>query len=188
MNSEDNIGQRFRFKITVIGDGMVGKTTLIRRFTEGSFKKDYIKTLGAHISKHDKEIDDDTIRLIFWDIAGQEDFQFLRPQFLKNSRASIIVFSLEENDLGKKSFDHITDWHEIIKEYCGDIPIVLFANKADLVDGDDLDRSKFKEVTDNNGFHNYYVTSALTGEGVIEAFNDLINTLYKKFKELSTDL
>ena len=92
---------RFKFKITVIGDGRVGKTSLIRRFTKGSFQKDYIKTIGAQFSKYVEEIEGDHCELFFWDIAGQDEFHFLRPSFYKDSSAAIIVYSLEKNSLGK---------------------------------------------------------------------------------------
>ncbi|MFW9829992.1 MAG: GTP-binding protein, partial [Candidatus Thorarchaeota archaeon] len=89
------------FKITIIGDGGVGKTSLIRRFTESSFNKDYIKTIGAQFSVYNKQIENVNIRLLFWDIAGQDEFSFLKPSFFKNSNASIIVYSVEETKLGE---------------------------------------------------------------------------------------
>ena len=73
--------QEFGFKISIIGDGGVGKTSLIKKFTKGTFEKDYVKTIGAQFSRYDKEINGDIINLIFWDIAGQDDFDFLHPLF-----------------------------------------------------------------------------------------------------------
>jgi len=181
-------GRKFRFKITVIGDGRVGKTSLIKRFTQGSFQKDYVRTIGAQFSVFDKEIEGDKIRLLFWDIAGQDTFHFLRPRFFKNSRAAIIVYSLEPNKFGKESFEHIGIWHDDIKRYCGDVPIVIFCNKADLIDEKNLDTSKVEKLVKENNFLGYYITSAETGKGVIEAFNTLIENLYRKFKGLSTEL
>jgi Ras-related protein Rab-23 len=178
--------EEFGFKITVIGDGAVGKTSLIKKFTKGTFEKDYIKTIGAQFSRFDKKINDDIINLIFWDIAGQDDFGFLQPLFYKESKACIIVFSLEENELGKESFIHITGWYNELKKYCGDIPIVLFANKVDLVEEDDLETNKIQKIVDENNFLGYYLTSAKTGQGVIEAFDAIINELYYKFKALSS--
>ena len=177
--------ETFEFKISVIGDGAVGKTSLIKKFTEGSFEKDYIKTIGAQFSKYVKEINDDIINLVFWDIAGQEDFSFLQPLFYKGTRACIIVFSLEENDLGYESFAHVKNWYVQLTKHCGEIPVVLFANKVDLVDENELDRSQIKSLSDELNFLGYYITSAKTGQGVIEAFNAIIDELYKKFKDLS---
>ena len=180
--------RKFRFKVTVIGDGKVGKTSLIKKFTQGSFKKDYVKTIGAQFSVYDEQMKGDKIRLLFWDIAGQDTFHFLRPNFFKNSRAAIIVYSLEEDKFGKESFEHISTWHKDILKFCGDIPIVAFGNKVDLIDEDKIDNSKIQKLVDENNFLGYYVTSAKTGKGVIEAFNAIIETLYTKFKGLSAEL
>ncbi|GAH39614.1 unnamed protein product [marine sediment metagenome] len=181
-------GRKFRFKVTVIGDGRVGKTSLIKKFTQGSFKKDYVKTIGAQFSVYDKKIEEDKIRLLFWDIAGQDNFHFLRPNFFKNSRAAIIVYSLEENKFGKESFEHISIWYDDIVKFCGNIPIVIFGNKVDLVDEDKLDNNKLKDIMNNDNFLGHYLTSAKTGKGVIESFNAIIETLYSKFKSLSAEL
>ena len=181
-------GRRFRFKVTVIGDGRVGKSSLIKKFTQGSFKKDYVKTIGAQFSVYNKEIEGDKIRLLFWDIAGQDTFHFLRPSFFKNSKAAIIVYSLEDNKFVEESLKNISGWHEDIIKHCGDVPIVVFANKVDLVDDGSLDDSEIKEMVKENNFLGYYLTSAKTGKGVITAFNMIIDELYDKFKSLSVEL
>lgn len=174
----------FRFKITVVGDGGVGKTSLIQKFTNNTFKKEYIKTIGAQFSVFDKEIEEDKVKLLFWDIAGQDDFNFLRPAFFKNSQSAIIVYSLEENQLGEDSFEHIQNWVKDIYSYCGEIPVVVFANKADLVAEQKLNISKLAELVKKNNFLGYFTTSAKTGQGVIEAFNTIIDNLYLKYKDM----
>jgi len=123
-----NSENAFVFKITVIGDGAVGKTSLIKKYTQGSFQKDYIKTLGAQFSKYDEEIEGNNVKLFFWDIAGQAEFMFMRPTFYKGSKAAIIVFSHGEGE--EESYEHITSWHDDIKKFCGDLSIVLFGNKV----------------------------------------------------------
>lgn len=175
----------FKFKITVIGDGGVGKTSLIQKFTKGTFTKEYIKTIGAQFSVFDKEIEEDNVKLLFWDIAGQDDFNFLRPAFFNDSRAAIVVYSLEENQLGVDSFEHIKDWVKDIYSYCGEIPVVVFANKVDLIDGQRLNTSKVAELVKENNFLGYFITSARTEQGVIEAFSAIIDCLYLKFKDIS---
>ena len=178
--------EEFRFKIVIIGDGAVGKTSLIQKFTKGAFEKEYVKTIGAQFSKYNKEINGDMIRLIFWDIAGQDDFTFLHHLFYKETKAAIIVYSLEPTDLGDNSFIHIPKWYNELNKYCNEIPVVLFANKVDLVDKGNIDTSRIQELVKNYNFLNYYITSAKTGEGVIEAFNAIIEKLYFKYKNLSS--
>jgi small GTP-binding protein len=174
--------QEFGFKIVVIGDGGVGKTSLITKFTHGTFERDYIQTVGAQFSRYDIGIEGDLVNLIFWDIAGQDDFSFLNPFFYRGSMGCIIVFSLEENDLGEESFNHIEDWHNELNKYCSDIPIVLFANKVDLIEEDNLIEVKLQNITKKRKFLGDFLTSAKTGQGVHEAFNALIEKLYNKNK------
>jgi len=173
-------GKKLRYKITIIGDGRVGKTSLISKYTLGAFDTDYIETIGAQFSKYDKEIDGDNIRLLFWDIAGQDSFDFLRPSFYRESDAAIIVYSLEKNQLGSRSFKNITNWHREVKQFCGEIPIVLFANKIDLIDEDKIELSEIEQIASENEFLGYYITSAKTGKGVHKAFNAIIEKLYNK--------
>jgi len=175
-----NSGKKLRYKITVIGDGRVGKTSLISKYTLGAFDTDYVETIGAQFSKYDKEIDGDNIRLLFWDIAGQDSFDFLRPSFYRESDAAIIVYSLEENQLGRRSFKNLTNWHQEVRQFCGDIPIVLFANKIDLIGDDKIEHSEIKQIANENEFLGYYITSAKTGQGVHNAFNTIIKRLYNK--------
>jgi small GTP-binding protein len=182
-----NVSEKYRFKITVIGDGSVGKTSLIQKFTQDTFQKDYLKTVGAQFSEYRKEINNDKIRLLFWDIAGQTDFIFLRPTFYRASKAAIIVYSLEENDLGNRSFEHIVNWHEDLQKFCGDIPVILFANKVDLIEENDLDITKIQQIVASRNFFMYCITSAKTGQGVNEAFNILIQHLYDEHKTISTE-
>ena len=113
--------RKFRYKITVVGDVRVGKTSLITKYTLGTFETDYVETIGAQFSKYDKEIEGDHIRLLFWDIAGQRDFDFLRPSFYRDSNAAIVVYSLEENRLGQLSFKNIKIWKDDVKQFCGNI-------------------------------------------------------------------
>ena len=172
----------FVFKITVIGDGGVGKTSLIKKYTQGSFQKQYIKTLGAQFSKYDEKVNGDNCKLFFWDIAGQAEFSFMRPTFYKGSKAAIIVFSHAPAE--EKSFDHIVDWHEDIKKYCGEIPVIIFANKVDLINEVNIDDSEIQKIVKEHNFIGVYRTSAKNGKGVTEAFQKIIRVLHNNYKSL----
>ncbi len=174
----------YGFKITVIGDGGVGKTSLIKKYTQGSFQKEYIATLGTQFSKYEEEIDGEKIRLFLWDIAGQDSFQALRQRFYTGSSGAIIVFSHATEQT--HSYSHISKWVNDLKTHCGNIPIVLFGNKIDLVDDGELTSNPDLPTSDaiveqfakENRFVGYYKTSALTGQGVTDAFKALVRKLY----------
>ena len=173
---------KFVFKITVIGDGGVGKTSLIAKYTEGTFEEDYISTVGAQFSFYDEKVNGDECKLYFWDIAGQDEFEFLRADFHEESRAAIIVYSLEENEHGKESLNHINTWNEDLKKHCGDIPVIIFANKVDLVEEGKVDDTKVQSFVKEKNIIGIYRTSAKTGQGVTEAFQKIIRELHNKYK------
>ena len=171
------------FKVTVIGDGQVGKTSSIRRYTQASFQKQYIKTIGAQFSTYADKVDGLTCQLSLWDIAGQDDHFFLRPVFYKGTSCAIIVFSLEENEHGRESFKRVPIWQTEIRKFCGEIPIVLFGNKVDLVVENAIDDETVLKIVQKRGLLGYYKTSAKTGENVTEAFKAIINKLLPQDEE-----
>ncbi|MFX1385693.1 MAG: Rab family GTPase [Promethearchaeota archaeon] len=185
MNTDE---KGYGFKITVIGDGSVGKTSLIKRYTQGSFQKEYISTLGTQFSKYEEIIDGEKVELFLWDIAGQDSFQALRQRFYTGSSGAIIVFSHAPDQV--ESFTNVVKWLDDLKRHCGNIPIILFGNKVDLVDEgvlisnpniatSDVNVEQFAEY---NSFIGYYKTSALTGQGVTDAFKALVKKLYMRAK------
>jgi len=178
--AENEFSSDFIFKICVIGDPAAGKTSLITRFTQGSFNRDYIKTLGAQFSKFEKimEFNGKQIRarLFFWDIAGQSEFKFMRPTFYNGAKATIIVYDLTR----KETFDNIRTWIKDISQYCGKLPTVCFANKSDLINEAEYDNSEAKNLAKELEFMDYNMTSAKTGKHVQDAFNAIIDILVKK--------
>ncbi len=180
------VDKEYKFKITVVGDPAVGKTTLVKKYTTGSFQKDYISTLGAQFSNYDEKIEGKQVKLFIWDIAGQETFEVMRRKFYNGSSGAVIVFSHAPEEL--KSFNHNEKWFKELKKYCGDIPIALFGNKIDLINEIELGSNKNKvnsdinveKFTEDHNLMGYYKTSALTGQGVIEAFQKLVRELYFK--------
>jgi GTP-binding nuclear protein Ran len=180
-------GRGLVFKVILVGDGAVGKTSLIRRYTLGDFQKQYIQTLGAQFTNFKTYVNENPCDLIFWDIAGQEAYGKLRTNFYQGSSSAIIVFSQENNDHGKKSLEHVSKWYEDIKKNCGTIPIILFGNKIDLIDNTTLEQNKNKVeiLMKSYRFLGYYSTSALSGDGVVYAFDTLVKKLYELYKSFA---
>ncbi len=140
--------------------------------------------MGTQFSKYEEVIDGDKAELYIWDIAGQDSFQALRQRFYTGSSGAIIVFSHAPEQI--ESFNHVPRWLADIKKHCGGIPIVLFGNKVDLADDGELGSnpnlprsdSNVETMAKDNRFIGYYKTSALTGQGVTDAFKVLVRKLY----------
>jgi small GTP-binding protein len=157
---------------------------LIKKYTQGSFQKEYIATLGTQFSKYEEEIDGEKVTLFLWDIAGQDSFEALRQRFYTGSSGGIIVFSHAPDQI--ESYRCVNKWINDLQTHCGNIPIVLFGNKVDLVDDGELASNPNLPTSDaivdqfakQNKFVGYYKTSALTGQGVTDAFKALVRKLY----------
>lgn len=182
MSEEDSYANDFLFKVVLIGEGAVGKTSLIRQFTKGTFNKEYIKTLGAQFSRYDTVIEEDNVkaRLFFWDIAGQVSFSFMRQTFYQGSKAAIIVFDMSRPE----TVESVQTWYDDIAGFCGKIPTIVFANKSDLVDGESFDTTEIERLVAENEFLDWYMTSARTGKQIHDAFNHIIRYLVKKATEM----
>ncbi len=175
----------FGFKIIIIGDGGVGKTSLIKRYTTNTFEKDYISTLGMQFSRYEETVNGEMVELFLWDLAGQESFALLRDKFYKGSSGAIIVFSLAPEEL--ETYHNIDKWLSNITEACGRIPIILFGNKADLVDQNALASPSYatsdvhvEKFAQDHNIMKYFKTSALTSQGVKEGFQTLVFKLYQR--------
>jgi len=182
----NHLSDAFKFKIVIVGDSAVGKTSLIKRYTTDSFEKDYISTLGMQFSKYEENVAGDKVELFLWDLAGQETFSTLRGRFYTGSSGAIVVFSLSPEEI--ETYNHVAKWLSDIKEACGNIPTILFGNKADLVDQNALATSPnystsdvhVKKFAQDHKIIEYYKTSALTGQDVKEAFKALVFKLYQR--------
>ncbi len=150
-------------KVVVAGDGNVGKTSLIRRYTEDKFDISRVATIGVDFHTHTVDFPDGQIRLSIWDMAGQERFKIMRPGFYRGSRAAALVYDVTSPE----SLEHLVSWRKEILEAVPDQNFIVVGNKIDLdrVQNPDIAR-RFAE-----SIHAPYLeTSALTGEGVTEMF------------------
>jgi len=118
------------FKLVLVGDGGVGKTTLVKRHLTGEFEKKYIPTLGVEV--HPLPFDTNVGRLTFnvWDTAGQEKFGGLRDGYYIQGQCAIIMFDVTS----RITYKNVPNWHRDIVRVCENIPIVLVGNKVDVKD------------------------------------------------------
>ncbi|MCO5557111.1 hypothetical protein L7F22_010667 [Adiantum nelumboides] len=119
-------------KVIIVGNGGVGKTSLIRQFCKSHFLDDYKKTIGVDfLEKHIyvKSLQED-VKLMLWDTAGQEEFNSMTRSYYRGAKAAVLCFSTTD----RFSFESLESWKKKVEEQCGRIPMVLVQTKVDLLD------------------------------------------------------
>ena len=164
------------FKILTIGESGVGKTCVLRRFVENKFSKNHLATIGIDFKTKTLNIYNQEIKLKIWDTAGQERFRNITTQYYKGADGIVLVYDVTE----ESSYDKIRDWMEQILSNTtqDEIGLVLLGNKCDM---------EPRTVTEEMGNKmaeelkiSYFETSALTGQGIKEAFEKLTRDIMKK--------
>ncbi|KAH9578265.1 Small GTPase [Trypanosoma melophagium] len=122
----------YSIKVIVVGDGNVGKTSMLRRFVKGEFLSPYKRTIGAEFMEKNVFLrySNTTVKLMLWDTAGQEVFNSLTQAYYRGAAAAILAFSTVDKD----SFMNMPNWKKNVENVCGSIPMVLCQTKFDLVD------------------------------------------------------
>lgn len=117
-------------KVVIVGNGGVGKSSMIQRYCKGTFTKDYKKTIGVDFLERQIELDGEEVRLMLWDTAGQEEFDAITKAYYRGAQACVLAFSTTDRD----SFDAAHSWKLKVENECGEIPTVIVQNKIDLMD------------------------------------------------------
>ena len=166
--NSDNI-----FKILTIGEQAVGKTSILRRYVENKFMKHHLSTIGIDYLSKTIKIKGKEIKLKIWDTAGQERYRNITNQIYKGSDGIVLVFDVTNED----SFNQISEWMKQITENVSkdEISIILIGNKCDIQERI-VDQKKGEEMAESLGI-SYYETSALSGQGINEAFEGLVNLI-----------
>ena len=171
--------------ILAMGNSIVGKTALIQRFVTKEFVP-AISTLGAEfhmvnkkVKNNDEEVE---VKIKIWDSPGQERFQSLVLNALKNTQGIFLVFDISS----KLSFDDLQCWISLVAEAQDPktFPFIIIANKIDL----ELEGKRVVTKGEAQAFAYKYglplfETSAKSGQGVEEAFQTLIQKVYDRNKE-----
>lgn len=153
-------------KVVVAGDGNVGKTSLIRSYTEGKFEFSRVATIGVDFHTHTFERPDGQIKLSIWDMAGQDRFQFLRTGFYPGSRVAALVYDVT----APESLEHLARWRDEILQVVPGEKFIVVGNKIDLQRAQDAQAAR---LFANQIAAPYCETSARTGAGVEEFFKSL---------------
>ncbi len=167
--------EKVQKKILLLGDGAVGKTSLVHRFVEGVFNERYKATIGVDIfSKVVKTLTGE-VELQLWDLSGQAHFSAVRSKFYNKADGALLVFDLTN----KKTFENLESWLTETKNGVGsDIPMFILGNKMDLAD---LISVQDQEVSSFVNEHKWQwaKSSAKTGENVEGAFISIASVVMK---------
>lgn len=175
----------YTFKICVLGDGGVGKSTLVHRYTTGFFKEDIKLTMG--VSLHSKIIDIDGIKVMLqlWDFGGEERFKILAPHYFDSAIGGFFMFDITRYT----SLSNAREWLNVLKLDLGkmknDVILLLIGGKLDLNDKREVSRKQAEEVARELHFHEYIECSSKTGENVNDVFECLVRAILKKVIQVS---
>ena len=168
----------YLFKVLLLGDSDVGKSSLILRYTEETFNSKLVNSIGVDFKMKKEEIDEKVIKVQIWDTAGHEKFRAITYSYYRGANAIIIVFDLSD----KKSFISITEWLKQIEKHAKEnVFKFLVGNKSDLVEERKV---TFKEAKDYADKHNlpYIETSAKEGININELFESSIKSFLSNNK------
>ena len=163
----------FMRKVVMIGAGGSGKTALVSRFLTQKFSEQYIVTIGSQFAVKTVTVDNFNghsvvVKLLVWDLAGQERFDFIRSSYYKGSKGALLVFDTTR----KNTWVDLPKWIDETETALGQrIPIILLANKVDLANERVITPEMGKAFVEEHGLVAYLETSALTGQNVEEAFS-----------------
>ncbi len=171
--TEDN-KRKWALKLTVLGDAAVGKTSLIRKYVSGSFSQDYQPTLGVDITIKDiilEEINSE-VRLILWDIAGQDKYELTRKMFFQGCVGALLVYDVTRNT----TYENITSkWINDFKKYGQPNGVfILIGNKIDMEDSIKIYSEDGLKLSQELNAIDFIETSAKYGENVEKAFEELV--------------
>ena len=157
----------YKFKITLFGPGGVGKTSLLIRYIKDYFNPDLKQTIGSNFLIKDVELEDKHVRLLLWDIGGQEQFSKLRTIYFKGSNAALGVYDVTS----PQSLLKLPGWVSSIKKTVKKaIPMLVLGNKIDLERK--VEKSEAEDLSKRLNCE-YLETSAKTGENVEIAFEKI---------------
>lgn len=167
------------FKLVLIGDGGVGKTSIRRKYLGKGFISSHIATIGVDFAQKYTQVNGRTVRLVIWDLAGQTGFERVRKHYYQGCSALVLVYDMTN----RESFDNLTRWLVETFRHAGEIPpTAILANKLDLRTSQD--RSMFVLAEEGQAFAKlfteklgipsiFFETSAKNGENIQESFSEL---------------
>ena len=173
------------YKVVIVGRSAVGKSSLLLRFTDDKFIKDYMATIGVDFKFRSLKLNNEVFKLTIWDTAGQEKYQTITKTFYKDANAIVLVYDLTS----KASFEEAKHvWlEEARKNADQNVVYLLIGNKCDLTGKAEVSLEDVDIFAKREGVLSFQC-SAKTGQNVESAFFELTKQIYARQKKEETHL
>ena len=167
----------YTFKLMMLGDASVGKTSLTIRYIKGFFMDDLKLTIGVDFYSKATVFNEKKVKFQIWDFGGEERFRFLLSQYSKGANGAFFLYDITN----PRSIDHLPDWTQIVRENSGDIPIMLIGSKVDLEEFRAVPREDGILTAKKYDLASFVELSSKTGKNVENAFNVMTEILFKRY-------
>ena len=178
---------KYIIKILTLGDTLVGKSSLVLRFSDDRFDDNQFATIGIDFKTKYIKIGDSSVKVLIWDTAGQEKFRNIAKQYYKGANGVLLIYDVTN----KKSFERIEYWLKELKEnnQINELDTCLVGNKIDL-EGRVISKEEGEKFAHDNNIK-FFEVSAKTGEGIKDLFNSItkgaIDKVFQANKEDNED-
>ncbi|TCD65470.1 GTP-binding protein of the rab/ypt [Steccherinum ochraceum] len=168
------MSKQFQFKLVLLGESAVGKSSLVLRFVKDQFDDYRESTIGAAFLTQTVSLDDGTtVKFEIWDTAGQERYKSLAPMYYRNANCAVVVYDITQT----ASLEKARSWiRELQRQADPSIVIALCGNKSDLSARRQVSQEEAKKYADEEGLM-WGETSAKSGEGVADIFTAIAKKL-----------
>ena len=164
------------FKVLLLGDAGVGKTTLVSKYMSGFHLEDLNKTIGVDFYTKYQEVNGQKVTLKIWVMARKERFRFLLSRYCIGTNGTFILYDITKAN----TLELLPEWIQIIRKQVGDIPIMLIGMKLDLEKSRSVLREEALEIAKSEGIDEYLECSTKTGENIDKAFETLTRLMLQR--------
>ncbi|MFX0008675.1 MAG: Rab family GTPase [Candidatus Hermodarchaeota archaeon] len=167
----------YTFKLLLLGDASVGKTSFTKRYCYNIFNPSERLTIGVDFHVKTIDLNDKKIKLQIWDVGGEERFRFLLPTYCLGANAAFLLYDITR----PQTLDNIGDWTNIVRQKAGEVPIMLVGSKLDLEEEQrQITREYGIQVAEKNELNSFAEISSKTGQNVNKTFEVLTDLTLKR--------
>lgn len=173
----------YLFKLLLIGNSAIGKSSLLLRFSDNIFNESFLPTIGVDFKIRTFDLSSKTVKLQIWDTAGQERFKTITSSYYKGAHGIILVYDITD----KQSFKDVENWLSEVEKYANETVVkLLVGNKCDLESQRQVTFEQGKEFADSLGVK-FIETSAKNSINVEKAFFTLAEEIKSKVSKGSDE-